>query len=97
VHTWFKNNKPYKDRSVFKLERKISIRRVVGKIRADQLHALTLEKAPNIKKGDKEYPGVFQKSLTEYMSGMNDEEKEEMERKRTEWQESGPPMDIRIK
>jgi len=25
IHTWFKNNKPYKDHSVFKLERKIPL------------------------------------------------------------------------
>lgn len=97
VHTWFKNNKPFKDRSVFKLERKISIRRVVGKLKADHLHEKITEKSPGIKKGDKEYPGLFQKSLTEYMSGMDDEEIGEMEKVRTEWQELGPPMDVKLK
>jgi hypothetical protein len=97
VYTWFKNNKPFKDRSVFKLERKISLRRVVGKLKADHLHNMVIEKTPGIKKGEKGYPGEFQKCLTVYMSRMDDEEIEGMEKTREEWQASGPPMDVRIK
>jgi hypothetical protein len=97
VHTWFKNNKPFKDRSVFKLERKISLRRVVGKMRADLLHGMVMEKSTGVKKGDKDYPGLFQKLLTEYMNGMDNEEMEEMEQMRMEWQAKGPPMDVRLK
>jgi hypothetical protein len=84
VFTWFKNNKPYKDRAVFKLERKLSVRRVVGKLKADEIHEMVLAEAPEIEKGAKDYPGHFQKALTELMKGLTAEELKDMEEIRDE-------------
>jgi signal recognition particle subunit SEC65 len=97
VYTWFKNNKPLKDRAVFKLERKIPLRRVVGKLKAEELSLLVKTMAPDIEKGDKRYPGHFQKALTRIMEDLTDEEMEEMEAVRDEWQATGPPIDVRLK
>jgi hypothetical protein len=97
VFTWFKNNKPYKDRAVFKLERKIPVRRVIGKLKADEIDELVATVAPDVQKGDKQYPGHFQKALTDLKNSMSAEEMEEMEKIRDEWQNVGPPIDIRLK
>ena len=35
VFTWFKNHKPFRDRKVFRLQRKTPLRRVVGKLKED--------------------------------------------------------------
>jgi hypothetical protein len=97
VYTWFKNNKPYKDRAVFKLERKIPLRRVIGKLRSDKVHDMVMATHPDLEKGDKEYPGQFQKALTTYMKELTEEELAELERTREEWQRAGPPIDVRLK
>jgi len=97
VHTWFKNNKPYKDRSVFKLKRKIPLRRVIGKLKADEIHEMVMLSTPDVEKGDKAYPGHFQKSLTALMKDLTTEELEEMEGLRDKWQKDGPPIDVRLK
>lgn len=97
VYTWFKNNKPYKDRAVFKLERKIPLRRVVGKLKADKLQEMVETLNPDMEKGDKAYPGYFQKALTSLMNDLSPEELQEMETTRAEWQEAGPPIDVRLK
>ena len=49
----FKNNKPFKDCAVFKLERKLSIRNVVGKMRSAELHEMVMEKDGRIEKETK--------------------------------------------
>ncbi len=97
VYTWFKNNKPFKDRAVFKLERKIPLRRVIGKMRAEEIHDRVKAMNPDVEKGDKGYPGHFQKALTAIMEELTDEELEEMEATRAEWQKSGPPIDVQLK
>lgn len=97
MYTWFKNNKPYKDRAVFKLERKIPLRRVVGKLRADQIHEMVTAMDPDVKKGHQAYPGCFQKALTSLMKELMEDEMEEMETVCSEWQVSGPPIDVRLK
>lgn len=97
MHTWFKNNKPYKDRAVFKLERKIPLRHVIGKLKADEIHEKVVAADPDVEKGDKTYPGHFQKGLTSVMNALTKEEMEEMERIREEWQNVGPPIDVRLK
>lgn len=51
----------------------------------------------DVQKGDKDYPGLFQQALTEWMKGLSDAEVEELETTRKEWQEIGPPMDVRLK
>ena len=97
VYTWFKNNKPYKDRAVFKLERKIPLRRIVGKLKANEIHEVVVAANPEVEKGDKNYPGHFQKGLTAIMKALTTEEMEDMERIREEWQNAGPPIDVRLK
>ena len=79
------------------MERKIPLRRVVAKLKADDIHKLLVNKDPDVEKGGKEYPGLFQKGLTEYMGGMRKSELAEMEKVRAEWQEARPPRDIQLK
>jgi len=97
VHTWFKNNKPFKDRQVFRLERKIPLRRVVGKLKSTEIREIIEETSPNLPKGDKSYPGLYQQAVTQYMSQMSKEERKEMEEVLEEWQSQGPPLDVRLK
>ena len=72
IRIWFKNNKPFKDHAVFKLERKLSIRNVVGKMRSAELYKMVMEKDEGIEKGDKGYPGLYQLALLEYLKKMSD-------------------------
>jgi hypothetical protein len=97
VHTWLKNHKPFKDKAVFKLERKLSLRQVVAKLRVDDIHQLLSDKHPDVQKGDKEYPGLFQQALSMCMKGLTSDELAELEQTRKDWQESGPPMDVRLR
>jgi hypothetical protein len=97
VYTWFNNNKPFKDRAVFKLERKTHVRHVVGKLKADHIDAMISADNPDVKKGDKSYPGLFQKAVSKYIKDLSDEEREEMEKVRDEWQASGPPIDVQLR
>ena len=96
-YTWFKNNKPYKDCSVFKLERKIPLRRVIGKLKANEIHEMVMLSTPDVEKGDKAYLGHFQKSLMALMKDLTTEELEEMEGLQDKWQKDGPPIDVRLK
>ena len=79
------------------MERKLSLRQVVAKLRAEDIHQLIMDKTPDAQKGDKEYPGLFQQALTILMKGLTDDEVEELEKTRKEWQEIGPPMDVRLR
>jgi hypothetical protein len=79
------------------MERKIPLRRVIAKLRTDEIHTSVLADHPDIEKGDKSYPGCFQKAVTKYMSELGAEEREKMEKIRTEWQNSGPPLEVRLK
>jgi len=97
VHTWLKNHKPFKDKAVFKLERKLSLRQVVAKLRTEEIHQLLVDKTPDVKKGDKDYPGLFQQALTLCMTGLTDDEVEDLEKTRKDWQNIGPPMDVRLR
>ena len=63
----------------------------------DEIHKSVLADYPDMEKGDKSYPGCFQKSVTKYISELSSEETEEMEKVRTEWQNSGPPLEVRLK
>src|ERR1700716_760157 len=106
VNTWLKNNKPYKERAVFRLERKIPLRRVVAKLEADRIDQMVREKDPDAQsgdqtypgkfQGDQTYPGKFQKVLTKLMDGLSEQERSEYEKVREEWQEKGPPMDVQL-
>lgn len=97
VYTWFRNNKPYKDRQVFRMERKVPLRRVVGSERSEEIHELVSKKHPEAKRGETKYPGYFQKALTDYMAGLSPAELEELEQTRAEWQAQGPPIDQKLK
>lgn len=82
---------------VFKLERRIPVRRVVGKLLHDRVHDHVTSKTPGLKRGDKAYPGLYQQAVTEVMGQLDADEKAEMAKTRDEWQETGPPLDIRLK
>lgn len=97
VNNWLKNHRPFKERQVFKLERKIPLRRVVGKLKAAEIEAIISEKHADLPKGDKTYPGVYQQAVTEVMSQMSEEEMKRMQEQLAEWQTEGPPLDLRIK
>lgn len=97
MYTWFKNHKPFKDRQVFKIARKIPLRRAVGKARAAEINEIIRIEHPDLQRGDKTFPGIYQKAVTEYMKNMSDEENQEMQELLDEWQAEGPPLDIRLK
>jgi hypothetical protein len=79
------------------LERKIPLRRVIGKLKADEIGEIVAATAPDVRKGDKGYPGHFQKALTGLMKSLSEEELEEMEGIREEWQTVGPPIDVHLR
>jgi hypothetical protein len=79
------------------LERKIPLQRVVAKLEVDRIDQMVREKDPDAESGDQTYPGKFQKALTDYMDGLMEEERSEYEKVREEWQEKGPPMDVRLR
>ena len=97
VNTWLKNNKPYKERAVFRLERKIPLRRVVAKLEGDRIDQMVTEQDPEAERDEKSYPGKFQKALTSYIDGLTEEERSEYEKVREEWQEKGPPKDFQLR
>jgi len=96
INVWLKNNKPFKNRAVFRLERQIPVRRVVAKLRRNEIEALVGAEYPNVQKGSHEYPGIYQKTLTKYIAEMSKEELKEMAVVRADWQESGPPLDVQL-
>lgn len=97
IGSWFRNNKPFKDKIIFKLEKKVSLRRVVGREKADELHQKVLEDDPHVQKGSKQYLGKFQRVLTSYMNSMSAECRGEMEEEKKKWEKEGPPPELRIK
>jgi len=82
---------------VFRLERKIPVRRVIAKLRTTEIKDLVAEINPDVEKGSSEYPGLFQKALTTYITNLSGDEIQEMEKVRTEWQDNGPPREIQLK
>lgn len=64
---------------------------------SDKVHDKVVAAHPELEKGDKEYPGKFQKALTTLMKELTAEEMAEMEKTREEWQGAGPPIDVRLK
>lgn len=82
---------------VFKMERKIPLRRVVARMKAEEIHEILEAHHPDVQKGNKEYPGLFQKAVSEYLQEMPESEAAEMERIRSEWQEKGPPEDMQLR
>ena len=82
---------------MFKVERKLTLRWVVGRVRAAEVERLIKSTHPNLEKGDKTYPGLYQKCLTVYMNGLDSEDKKALEGEMERWQREGPPMELRIK
>ena len=56
-----------------------------------EIDELIQTKHPDLVKGDKAYPGIYQQTVTEYMDSMSEDEKTEMEQLLAEWQSEGPP------
>jgi signal recognition particle subunit SEC65 len=79
------------------MERKIPLRRVVGKAKATEIDEIITSQHPDLHRGDKTYPGIYQQAVTEYMTNMSDEETQEMQELLEEWQAEGPPLDVRLK
>jgi hypothetical protein len=69
----------------------------VGKLKAMEIEQIITASHPNLPKGNKTYPGIYQQAVTEYMSTMPDDEMQEMKEVLQEWQSLGPPMDLRLK
>lgn len=69
----------------------------MGKVKAAEINDLITSKNPGLQKGDKAYPGIYQKALTEFVTHMTDEETQEMEELLEEWQAEGPPLEVRLK
>jgi hypothetical protein len=69
----------------------------VGKAKAAEINDIITSNHPELQKGDKAYPGIYQKAVTEYMTNMSVEETQEMEELLAEWQAEGPPLEIRLK
>jgi hypothetical protein len=76
------------------LEKKVSLRRVVARAKAEELHAKVLEDDPEAQKGNKQYLGRFQKNLSVYMESMSAECRVEMEQEQEKWVKEGPPPEL---
>src|SRR5260221_5689816 len=71
---------------------KLPLRRVIGKLKAEQIHKMVVAATPEMQKGDKAYPGHFQKALMALMKDLTKEELEKMEGIRVKWQMEGPSL-----
>jgi hypothetical protein len=69
----------------------------VGKAKAAEIKDIITSKHPDLHKGDKSYPGIYQKVVSELMKNMSEEETQEMQEMLEEWQAEGPPLDVRLK
>jgi uncharacterized protein len=69
----------------------------VGKVKASEIDEVITASHPDLNKGDKSYPGIYQQAVSEYMRNMSDEERQEMQELLEEWQAEGPPLDVRLK
>ena len=58
---------------------------------------MVMSAAPDVEKGNKAYPGHFQRCLTALMKTLTAGELEEVERTQEKWQNDGPPIDVRLK
>jgi len=69
----------------------------VGKAKASEIDQIITSSYPDLHRGDKSYPGIYQQAVSEYMRNMSDEERQEMQELLEEWQAEGPPIDVRLK
>ena len=53
--------------------------------------------SPDVQKGARNYPGIFQKALSQYIEGMDKAEEDETKIIQKEWQERGPPLDVQLR
>ena len=82
---------------VFKIEKKLPLRRVVAKVRAQEINEMLELRHPGLEKGKPNYPRLFQKAVSDYMKTMLPEERAAMEDTWQQWQETGPPEDVQLK
>jgi hypothetical protein len=73
------------------------LRWVVGRVRAAEIDRLIRATHPDLEKGHKTYPGLYQKCLTTYMNGLDPEDRRLLEGEMEKWQKDGPPMELRTK
>lgn len=69
----------------------------MGKAKATEIDIFITSEHPDLHRGDKTYPGIYQQAVTEFMQHMSDEDTQEMEELREQWQAEGPPLDVRLK
>jgi hypothetical protein len=69
----------------------------VGRDRAAEVERLIKSTYPEVQRGDKAYPGCYQKCLTAYVNSLSKEDKVAFQEKRDKWQEQGPPMELRMR
>ncbi|MDX6295882.1 MAG: hypothetical protein QOH50_5052 [Kribbellaceae bacterium] len=70
---------------------------MVGRTKAKEVEALVKELHPDLEKGDKAYPGCYQKTLSRYIESLSGQELEELQLEQQNWQNEGPPMEYRLK
>ncbi|KAF9523388.1 hypothetical protein CPB83DRAFT_898871 [Crepidotus variabilis] len=99
IKTWYKGKSPAtKERRIFRFERRIALRKVVGFKKAKIIDEAVMEKLPEDKKKDRNaYFALYQTTLSEVMQTLSKKEKKQMETIREEWQAEGPPEDVQIK
>ncbi|KAF9521251.1 hypothetical protein CPB83DRAFT_841417, partial [Crepidotus variabilis] len=99
VKSWYKSKSPAsKERRVFRFERRIALRKVVGHKKSKIIDEAVMEKLPEDKKNDRNaYFALYQKTLSEVMATLSKKEKRQMEATRDEWQAEGPPEEVQIK
>ena len=54
-------------------------------------------KYPDMARGDKAYPGLYQRELSEIMARMSAEDMAEMQELQAEWEANAPPIDVRLR
>lgn len=69
----------------------------MGKLKSAEIEGIIKERSPNLPKGDKAYPGIYQQAVTQYMAQMSQEERKEMEEVLEDWQSGSPPLDVQLK
>ena len=66
-------------------------------MKEDELLEVMASKYPNMARGDKAYPGLYQRELSELMARMSLEDKAEMQEVQAEWEAIALPIDVRLR
>jgi hypothetical protein len=75
------------------IKRNVSLRQVVCHEYKDEIASIAKRRASGAKPGEKEYLGVFQGAVTEFITGLDEEEVFELENKRAEWVNNSQPVE----